>query len=406
MQTHPSHYRPSDYIRMPLLTNYRTIQYHLALPCPGFSYSIRSCTASYYAVVVLVLIQIISVLASFSVSDFQGPFIRRYGITSCGDNLSFETSKNNSIEPSQVFVEGQACTSGTLKLQLATYKVEESGKLGASLTGERGLGDVYVIDVVRQLECSNTQFNDEAWFTFVKPDIDVTISWTRAFGSNGTKLQVATGKDEFTLEANVSYVIINSVCLYSSLSKDEYDKLRGEACFPADTSISLHGGSKKRIQKLSIGDRIATPSNPSYPCSVIGWTHWRPSSLSHFLRLTVTDGQVLTVSPRHFVYTGDRIRPARTISVGDQLILVSNDTAKSVSVVSIENLIRNGLFNVQTSCGDIVADNFLCSSYTEAVPPITAHALLLPIRAAAYGRFDVLAWTRLFEDARRKVQTH
>lgn len=396
----------SKCIRMPPLANCRTIQNGLAIPRPGFSYPIRCCTISHYAAVVLVLLQLVAVLASFSSSDFQGPFIRRYGITLCADNLSFETS-NTSISASQVYLNDEPCTNGTLGLRLATYETEVSGQLGASLSAERGVGDVYVIDVVDELKCSDRAFIDQTWFTFVKPDNNVTINWVRVFGTNDTSLQAATGgSGDFTFQSGVSYVVINSVCLYSSLSESEYDDLRGEACFPADTSVSLHDGGKKRIQKLSIGDHVAYPSNPSHSCTVIGWTHWRPFVLSSFLRFTVTSGHILTVSPRHFVHTSDGMRPARTIRVGDYLQVVSNDIVRSMSVLSIKNVRRNGLFNVQTSCGDIIADDFLCSSYTEAVPPIIAHALLLPARIATYGRFDLLAWTWLFEDTRRNAEIH
>lgn len=391
---------------MPPPTNCRTIQNGLAIPRPGFSYPKRCCAISHYAAVFLVLLQLVAVLGSFSSSDFQATFVRRYGITSCPDNLSFETS-NSSIVASQVYLNDEPCTNGTLALRLATYETEVSGQLGASLSAERGLGDVYVIDVVDELKCSGTVFIDQTWFTFVKPDNNVTINWVRMFGTNDTRLQAATGgSGNFTFQSGVSYVVINSICLYSSLSESEYDDLRGEACFPADTSVSLYDGGRKRIQKLSIGDRVASSTNPSHSCTVIGWTHWRSFIRSSFLRFTVTSGHILTVSPRHFVHTSDGMRPARTIRVGDHLQVFLNNIIQSMPVLSIEEVRRIGLFNVQTSCGDIIADGFLCSSYTEAVPPIIAHALLLPARIATYGGFDLLAWTWLFEDARHDAEIH
>lgn len=347
------------------------------------------------------LLQVLTVIASFSKTDFRKPFVLRYGITLCADNLLFEpTDSNLSLAPSQVYVNEQACTAGILDVRLANYIEEESGQLGASLTGERDVGDVYVIDVVDQLKCPQVSFNQVAWFTFVEPNSNVEFSWARAFGRNDTTLQVATKNATFTFQSNISYVVIGSKCLYSELSEGEYDAQRGEECFPADTAVSMSNGRKERIQKLSIGDRLVSPSDPLHTCTVTGWTHWRPHIISYFVRITVTDGHALTVSLGHFVYTSNGVRPARTIGVGDHMQIVLNGVAHPLPVVSIEKVQRKGLFNVQTSCGDMIADDFVCSTYTEAVSPITAHALLTPFRIVSNYGYDVLSWTQLFDDMR------
>lgn len=350
------------------------------------------------------LLQFTASIASFSTVDFKGPFVRRHGISNCPDNLSFETN-NTELSPSNVIAGGQPCTSGILKVSMATYDAETSGVLGANLYSERGVGDVYVIDVVETLMCPEFRFSDRAWITLAKPSANVTIDWNRIFRSNDTTFQISTNSSTFTLESNISYVFVGSDCLYSRLSDEEAKAQLGEACFPANEQVMMHDGRLSPIQNLKVGDSLASRSSMS-PCSVIGWTHWRPSVLRPFIQIKAENGRSLIVSHRHFVYLCDTLHPARMIKVGDCIRFVSNGLYNQTTVISIAHVWRRGVFNAQTTCGDIVVNDFMCSTYTEAIAgsPLAAHALLLPIRAAAHRWPDLLAWTHLFEDERYSLK--
>ena len=51
-------------------------------------------------------------------------------------------------------------------------------------------------------------------------------------------------------------------------------------------------------------------------------------------------------------------------------------------VTGVDVVERVGLYNPQTVAGDIFVDGVLASTYTTAVEPELAHALLTPLRAA------------------------
>jgi hypothetical protein len=48
----------------------------------------------------------------------------------------------------------------------------------------------------------------------------------------------------------------------------------------------------------------------------------------------------------------------------------------------VSKVLATGLYNPQTLQGDVVVDNVRASTYTTAVEPAFAHAVLTPLRAA------------------------
>lgn len=95
----------------------------------------------------------------------------------------------------------------------------------------------------------------------------------------------------------------------------------------------------------------------------------------------------LVVSHGHFVYADGMPRPAATISVG---MMMEGEDGKMMQVVKMDEVVAKGLYNPQTMDGDIIVQGVRCSTYTTAVKPAAAHALLAPVRAA----FQVLASVR------------
>lgn len=207
-----------------------------------------------------------------------------------------------------------------------------------------------------------------------------------------------------------------------SATPDEDD---GSVCFPATASVTMGDGrTTVSIDKLRIGDVVQTGEG-GRSSAVFAWTHrqqpgvannnnknninvgpftnrlWRWSSTKTtqrkqytYVRLHTRLEKPLVVTPSHYVYVyvydddsdTHRRQPRRqtkqagTVRPGDHLIAAHDGSPLSVTDVDFIKY-DGGLYNPQTVDGDLVIDGIVVSTYTTAVEPNMAHALLAPVRA-------------------------
>lgn len=329
--------------------------------------------------------------AAFNASDLRGPFIRRYGLVDCPDSLYFQQqSTTTSADPFNLSVTSlhandQQCTTGSLSATLSPRTAPPGGELALYMTSTRGVGQVVGVDVIDPITCPNASlFEDRAYFTLAKTDENVTIDWRNVFFRNDTVLQTSMASPNYIFQKDIAHVVINSICLYTTITVEEFNDQRGEACFPSNSKISLSHGKQKTMYDLSIGDDVLqTYSSNRNVGKVIAWTHRDYNRVYRFLQIRTKNGNSLTVSHGHFVYADDTLMPARLIKIGMvmRMAFPDGDGDGNGNVVEyVKTVWRIGLFNPQTSHGDIVVDGFVCSTYTEAVAVNTAHALLSPVR--------------------------
>lgn len=159
-----------------------------------------------------------------------------------------------------------------------------------------------------------------------------------------------------------------------------------DVCFSADGRVTLRHGTVKRLRHVAVGDYVQTGAGVF--SRVFALTHDDATRRGVFTRFETASGHSLTVTPGHFVYADGTARQARTVALGDYLHL--GDGALS-RVVDIRSVVLTGLFNPQTTDGNLVVDGVLATTFTSAVRPVLAHAALLPFRAlyACVG-FDAL----------------
>ncbi|PXF43792.1 Desert hedgehog protein B [Gracilariopsis chorda] len=158
----------------------------------------------------------------------------------------------------------------------------------------------------------------------------------------------------------------------------------GRECFPAAATVTLEDGSAKRMDALHVGDSVLVSTNeqggPVYS-HIFMFSHQDRSTISSFVSIETSHGQTLQVSPGHFVYIDGRLSPAREVRVGD--VLTSHVGREQViRARSVSTLRARGLYNPQTIHGDLVVNGVQVSTYTTAVKPVAATALMAPIRAA------------------------
>lgn len=177
------------------------------------------------------------------------------------------------------------------------------------------------------------------------------------------------GKGEMTVTEGVQYMSIADECMYR--------KTKAAACFPGESVVALRSGGTKRMDELTVGDVVQ--SGKGVWSSVFMWTHADASATSDFVKLTTASGHSLSLSHGHYVYADGKSVPADTVRVGDRLTIADGTTS---NVVRVEEITGEGLFNPQTVSGDIVVDGVVATTYTTAVAPGAAHAMLAPVRYA------------------------
>lgn len=159
-------------------------------------------------------------------------------------------------------------------------------------------------------------------------------------------------------------------------------------CVPANAILTVVGGGSLPIYQAQVGDFVLDKSNR--PSPIIAFTHRDQHSVAKYISLHVqgTNGenQSLDVSAGHYIFVVEKrhdtiekrtvFRSADEVGVGD-VVLTSQGVG---SIVLIEEVWRNGIYNVHTSSGSVIINGIAISCYTTAVPLYTAHSLLTPVR--------------------------
>lgn len=147
-------------------------------------------------------------------------------------------------------------------------------------------------------------------------------------------------------------------------------------CFPHDARVTLANGTSVPMSALAIGDNVLVGPDSVYS-EVFMFTHRRRFVSHEFVVVEGTTGVKVRATKGHYLYVNGALQMASTVKTGDKIELASgqSDTVRKVSVEHGE-----GLYNPQTLHGDIIVDGVRASTYTVAVAPPFAHALLSPLR--------------------------
>lgn len=147
------------------------------------------------------------------------------------------------------------------------------------------------------------------------------------------------------------------------------------SCFPSHSTVQLESGEIRRIDSLSIGDRVLVGSG--LYSTIFMFTHKVSDLVSPFVFIITQSGAKLSLTKGHYLYANDVLVPAGNVVIGDFLMLGDGTFS---SVVSVDVTSARGLFNPQTEHGDIVVDGVVASTFTTALEPALAHGILAPFR--------------------------
>jgi hypothetical protein len=130
------------------------------------------------------------------------------------------------------------------------------------------------------------------------------------------------------------------------------------------------------MKDLKIGDMVLVAPGTYSP--VFMFTHKIANKVSEFVRIMTTDGYSISLSRSHYLYINGALQPAGSARVGNTVLL---SCGRRTAVERVEYVVGTGFYNPQTLHGDIVVSGIIASTYTLAVEPATAHALLVPLRS-------------------------
>jgi hypothetical protein len=149
-------------------------------------------------------------------------------------------------------------------------------------------------------------------------------------------------------------------------------------CFPAGATVATAAGAVKRMDELVAGDRVHVGRGQF--SEIFMFTHKTAGAVAEFVVVDAAASAArLRFTPGHYIYVNGALAAASSVAVGDVIELGDGSLD---TVTSVTSAVLKGLYNPQTLHGDIVVDNVRASTYTTAVEPAFAHAILTPMRAA------------------------
>jgi hypothetical protein len=128
------------------------------------------------------------------------------------------------------------------------------------------------------------------------------------------------------------------------------------------------------MDQVVVGDKVRV--GPNEFSEVYFFSTEMAETTSKFTKI-VTETAELLLTAKHYLYVNGELATADAVKAGDVIVL-GNGTKAPVSEVS--SAWAPGLYNPHTLNGDIVVNGVKTSTYTEAVHPRLAHALLSPLR--------------------------
>lgn len=163
---------------------------------------------------------------------------------------------------------------------------------------------------------------------------------------------------------------------------DEDEDDQSGSCFPAAATVRTQDRGVVRMDRLAIGDRVVAGrdanGNELYS-GVFLFSHQDSDTVSDFVRIFSSNDRLLELSAGHYLYVNRKLVTASSVREGDSLV---DEDGSSIRVSRVGKVRRRGLYNPQTMNGNIVVDGVLVSTYTTAIQPAVASALLTPVRAA------------------------
>ncbi|CDF34414.1 unnamed protein product [Chondrus crispus] len=310
------------------------------------------------------------VRADFTKEDIQDDYSLRAGSEKeCVDKLRFE-GNDLVITPDNISLQDAKCEGGNINLaddgeitnQVTAFFEKNSGTVGSFLAGP----------VASEIRCDTNSLAAETVVVLVRPDDELDDVPFTDIVSEDSGIATNTDNDKWDFEEDRKYIFLGNKCFYAETNIGD----RVE-CFPADATVTLQSGQVKTMDTVRIGDRVLV-ADGTYS-DVFAWTHHTSKSALSYIAVETDLGNRLVTTAGHYVHADGATLQMRDVRKG---MVMRTAEGADATVTAVRTVKAKGLYNPQTTHGDIVVNGLIATTYTDAVQPGAAHALLAPVRAA------------------------
>lgn len=296
----------------------------------------------------LISLYLTIVSASINVADLNTNYVRLVGkdVEICDSGLSLKL------------------TGSTVKAADIDFKDSDTECTEGSFKFEPGLPKNALFDPFKEVGDGNILSSDTN-VTCTKKGTNYTLS----------ALAVQPSKDVEFLSETIETKRVAFILYQSSGDPCVYIESSLGICFPPTGRVKLANGLTKTMNQLKLDDEVHVGGGRT--SRVFMFTHAQADVPARFTKLTTESGNHVTLTPSHHLYVNGINMAARNVRVGDTLELADGSIS---AVVDVRAVAATGIYNPQTLHGDIIVDGIRVSTYTEAVYPRAAHALLAPFR--------------------------
>ncbi len=288
----------------------------------------------------------------FEASDLQGAFKQVTNVSSCpraithksyatlNANPQFPGGANVTVKKSYAVAHEQISQNGVVCTSHGSLTVSEVDIESAVNATSRHLGAFNAVPILASIAqqnattflgfeetirtCGGTGITAGTFFFFVEEEKNVNI----------TGIPMLTPGSKYMI---VSPLTSDAPCLYASRSakKAPAKENNNMLCFPADATVAIAGGRRKRMDEVRVGDRVRV--GPDEFSDVFLFTHREKKSLVQFVQIETVTGHIVQLTDGHFVYCNGELVPARDVRVGD---VVELENGEKVPVLSVGSIVK------------------------------------------------------------------
>jgi hypothetical protein len=205
-----------------------------------------------------------------------------------------------------------------------------------------------------------------------------TICNAGDMSSSCSNIKDGCGKDAASCESvcqnTLSYAPVGE-CAPGGKYYNAPTSASSSTCFPASATLQLNNGATIRMDALKVGHKVQVGAKEH--SDIFMFSHQYTDAQATFVELTTATGAI-RLTPGHYLYVNGVATQASAVKVGDML---ETATGTPSAVTGIAQVRDTGLYNPHTMHGDVVVNGFRTTTYTDAIHPTMAHALLAPLRA-------------------------
>ena len=162
-------------------------------------------------------------------------------------------------------------------------------------------------------------------------------------------------------------------------------------CFTAQSKVLMEDGRLMNMSQVQVGDMIQSldSQGKSVFSEVLMFMDREPEETMRFISLMGDDGSVITLTPSHLVYRGDKdcgsldcMEPtyAGNVELGDTMLVTRDNNGHVVTVTQVSVGKHRGVYAPLTRAGNVVVDGVLASCYAVIDSQNIAHAAFAPVR--------------------------